>query len=105
MLKVIFLQLLALLMQFSSAEVTFLSRVQTIYDSSPTLRIKLAGIPPTDIDKVSIVIGTQGSPSLRSKADFVASKVDDDNDSFVFKLLPQKLCVSCSFSHFIFAVI
>lgn len=74
---------------FTSAEVTVLSKVQTLYDRSPKLRIKVAGITPTDMHEVSIVIGAKGSSSLRSEKDFVLSK-DDDNDGFVLKLLSQR---------------
>ena len=76
-------------MQLASAEVTILSRVQTIYDSSPTLRLKMTGITYTNINEVSIVIGAKGAPPLRPEKDFKLSK-EGANDGMILSLLPQR---------------
>lgn len=71
-----------------SAEVSVLSGVQTLYDRSPKLRIKVSGISDIDIKKVSIVLGAQSQP-LKGDKDYLLTK-DDDGDALVFKLLSNR---------------
>ena len=78
-----------LLLLFSHADGKVLSKVQTLYDRSPKLRFKVAGIKALSVHEVSISIGAKDSPLLLYEKDFVLSK-DDDSDGIVLKLLSQR---------------
>ena len=78
-----------MLLLFFHADGKVLSKVQTLYDRSPKLRFKVAGIKALSVHEVSISIGVKDSPLLQYEKDFVLSK-DDDSDGIVLKLLSQR---------------
>ena len=69
-----------------SGEVTILSKVQTIYNKSPKLRIKGSGF---DVDEHSILLelSAQNQPTLKVDKDYLISK---DDDGIILKLLSNR---------------
>ncbi len=82
----LFLSLSLSFFELSSAEVTILQQVQTIYDRAPKLRIKGVGFDADEHD-ISIELAASGEESLRMDKDFILSKSDD---GIVLKLLSAR---------------
>lgn len=77
---------------FVNAEVTILNRVQTIYDRSPSLRLKGENFN----GDISVALAASGEQPLRADVDFMLSKT---YDSIVLKLLAHRTWVDFSQRH------
>lgn len=71
-----------------AAEVTVVTKVQTIYDRSPKIRIRGTGFDAKE-DDIFLKLSAMGEDSLKRDKDYIISK-DDDGDGIVLKLLGQR---------------
>jgi hypothetical protein len=79
---------LAIIVAIALAEVTILKTRQTVYNRSPKIRIKGAGIDMPE-DDIRLDIGAINQPSLTPDKDFIITK-DDDGDGLILKLLSNR---------------
>lgn len=69
-------------------EVTVLRIVQTIYDKSPTLRIRGSGFDAAEHDTV-LELGASNTPLLTADVDYLLTR-DADGDGLILKLLGNR---------------
>jgi hypothetical protein len=72
------------------SEVIILQQHQTIYDTSPTVRVKGVGFDASEQD-ISIELSANGEELLRKDIDFTFSKTED---GIILKLLSSRRSVS-----------
>ena len=70
------------------AEVAVVTKVQTIYDRSPKIRIKGTGFD-ADEDDIILKLSAIGEDSLKKDKDYIIAK-DDHGDGIILKLLGQR---------------
>lgn len=71
-----------------AAEVTVVTKVQTVYDRSPKIRIKGTGFDAKEED-IFLKLSAVGEESLKKDKDYIISK-DNDGDGIVLKLLGNR---------------
>ena len=71
-----------------AAEVTVVTKVQTVYDRSPKIRIKGTGFDANEED-IFLKLSAVGEESLKKDKDYIISK-DNDGDGIVLKLLGNR---------------
>ena len=71
-----------------AAEVTVVTKVQTVYDRSPKIRIKGTGFDAKEED-IFLKLRAVGEESLKKDKDYIISK-DNDGDGIVLKLLGNR---------------
>jgi hypothetical protein len=70
----------------SLGEITILKSVQTIYDRSPKLRIKVSGFDG-DEHSINLDLSARNQPSLKIDKDYLITK---DDDGLILKLLSNR---------------
>ena len=70
------------------SEVTVVTKVQTLYDRSPKLRIKGTGFDAEE-DDIFLDLSAVGEDSLKKDKDYIIDK-DDDGAGIVLKLLGKR---------------
>ena len=71
-----------------AAEVTVVTKVQTIYDRSPKIRIKGTGFDANE-DDIFLKLSAIGEDSLKKDKDYIIAK-DEHGDGIILKLLGQR---------------
>ena len=71
-----------------AAEVTVVTKVQTVYDRSPKIRIKGTGFD-ANVEDIFLKLSAVGEESLKKDKDYIISK-DKDGDGIVLKLLGNR---------------
>lgn len=74
------------------SEVTVVTKVQTLYDRSPKLRIKGTGFDE-DEDNIFLDLSAMGEDSLKKDKDYIIDK-DDDGAGIILKLLGKRRWVN-----------
>lgn len=75
-----------------AAEVTVVTKVQTIYDRSPKIRIKGTGFDANE-DEIFLKLSAIGEDSLKKDKDYIIAK-DEHGDGIILKLLGQRRWVN-----------
>jgi hypothetical protein len=70
------------------AEVTVVTKVQTVYDRSPKIRIKGTGFDANE-DDIYLDLSAVGEDSLKRDKDFIIDK-DNEGSGIILKLLGQR---------------
>ena len=71
-----------------AAEVTVVTKVQTIYDRTPKIRIKGTGFDANE-DDIFLKLSAIGEDSLKKNEDYIIAK-DEHGDGIILKLLGQR---------------
>ena len=83
------LLLLAFVRIQAEVSIRILSKVQTLYDRSPKLRIRVSNIADVNPNDITFSIGVKGQAPLVSPQDITLDK-DSDGEGLIIQLAPNK---------------